>query len=126
MCVGGKVDRADPDYGRYMALETREGPRRVCWNSWIAPHNFEGFFLNLGDMLVKAGDAAAAVKIYRNARHSPDYATWPYRHVLEDRMANAERYVETFRLPDPAPGAPTIMVRSRFACMACHQATETR
>jgi len=24
-------------------------------HAWIAPHNFEGFFLNFGDMLVKAG-----------------------------------------------------------------------
>jgi len=53
VCVGETVDRQHPDYARYMRLETREGPKRVCWNSWIAPHNFEGFFLNFGDMLVK-------------------------------------------------------------------------
>ena len=34
-------------------------PKRACWNSWIAPHNIEGFFLNVGDMLVKAGDPAS-------------------------------------------------------------------
>ena len=39
-----------------MTLETKEGARRACWNSRIAPHNLEGFFLNMGDMLVKSGD----------------------------------------------------------------------
>lgn len=67
VCTGQKVDRANPNYARYMSLETKEGPRRVCWNSWIAPHNFEGFFLNFGDMLVKAGQPALAVAMYRNA-----------------------------------------------------------
>ena len=43
-CIEGKIDRTNPDYTRYMSKETREGRKRVCWNSWIAPHNFEGFF----------------------------------------------------------------------------------
>jgi hypothetical protein len=56
VCAQERIDRTNPDYSTYMALETREGPRRACWNSWIAPHNFEGFLLNMGDMLVKSGD----------------------------------------------------------------------
>src|SRR5262245_41481476 len=72
-----------------MRLETKDGPKRVCWNSWIAPHNFEGFFLNFGDMLVKAGEPGLAVSMYANAKLTPDYASWPYRDVLEDRMRNA-------------------------------------
>ena len=104
VCVGERVDRANPDYARYMRLEVKEGPKRVCWNSWIAPHNFEGFFLNFGDMLVKAGDPATAVKMYGNARLTSDYARWPYREVLDDRIANATRNVEAFRQPNPPPG----------------------
>lgn len=65
ICIGEKLDRANPDYTRYMSMETREGPKRACWNSWIAPHNLEGFFLNMGDMLVKAGDWQTAQKIMR-------------------------------------------------------------
>src|SRR5216683_6489120 len=121
VCVGETVDRAQPDYARYMRLETREGPRRVCWNSWIAPHNFEGFFLNFGDMLVKAGQPDVAVRMYANATLTPDYATWKYQDVLQDRMRNAARYVEPFRQERPEPGAPRIMSQSRFNCMACHQ-----
>ena len=70
VCVGEKINRADPGYAKYMSLATTEGRKRVCWNSWIAPHNFEGFFLNMGDMLVKAGDWQAAQKIYANAELS--------------------------------------------------------
>jgi len=121
VCVGETVDRANPDYARYMALETREGPRRVCWNSWIAPHNFEGFFLNFGDMLVKAGQPALAVTMYRNAQHAREYAAWPYRSALEARIRDARTNVEAFRRTAPAPDAATLMVRSTFACMGCHQ-----
>lgn len=44
VCVGERFDRENPDYSKYMRLETKEGPKRACWNSWIAPHNLEGFF----------------------------------------------------------------------------------
>jgi hypothetical protein len=60
VCAQEKIDRANPDYSKYMSSETKEGQKRVCWNSWIAPHNFEGFFLNMGDMLVKSGNWQSA------------------------------------------------------------------
>src|SRR5258708_27117556 len=88
-CVDEKVDRRTVEYEKYMPKETTEGLKRVCWNSWIAPHNFEGFFLNFGDMLVKAGEPEIAVTMYANARLTPDYAQWQYRDVLEDRVRNA-------------------------------------
>jgi hypothetical protein len=72
-------------------------------------------------MLVKAGGPETAVKIYRNAQHTPEYATWAYRDVLEGRIRNATQNTAAFREDNPAPGAPTVMVRSRFACVGCHQ-----
>ena len=121
VCVGEKVDRANPDYARYMRLETNDGPKRVCWNSWIAPHNVEGFFLNFGDMLVKAGQPEVAVIMYGNARHAREYAAWPYRAVLEARIRDVRINEEAFRRAEPAPGSAALMVRSPFACMGCHQ-----
>jgi hypothetical protein len=121
VCIGERFDRENPDYfGRYAQLETKEGPKRVCWNSWIAPHNLEGFFLNMGDMLVKSGDWQTARKIYANAKAVPDYASWPFASVLEARIEQAEENVAAF---NSAPGAPKrpIMIESEFACMACHQ-----
>ena len=58
VCFGERVSRESPRLDKYLALRTSEGPKRVCWNSWIAPHNWEGFFLNFGDMLARADDLA--------------------------------------------------------------------
>lgn len=119
-CIEGKFDRANPDYSRYMVKETTEGTKRVCWNSWIAPHNFEGFFLNMGDMLVKSGDWQTAQKIYANARLSRTYASWKYRSVLEDRINRAQANVALLNAPDGTQGT-RIMINSAFSCTACHQ-----
>jgi hypothetical protein len=117
ICIGGKLDRANPDYSPYMKLETTEGQKRACWNSWIAPHNLEGFFVNMGDMLVKAGDWRTAQKIYANARLPKSYAAWKYQAALEDRITRAQANVASFNAPDGAP----IMIDSAFACTVCHQ-----
>jgi hypothetical protein len=125
LCIGGKLDRANPDYSPYMKLETTEGKKRACWNSWIAPHNFEGFFLNMGDMLVKSGDWQTAQKIYANAKLPKSYATWKYQDVLDDRIARAEANVAAFKTPPDARSGEAnvtpLMIDSQFACMACHQ-----
>jgi hypothetical protein len=119
-CIEGKLDRANPDYAAYMVKETTEGTKRACWNSWIAPHNFEGFFLNMGDMLVKSGDWQTAQKVYANARLSRTYGGWKYQSVLEDRIHRAQANVALLNAPEGAPTIP-IMIDSEFACMACHQ-----
>jgi hypothetical protein len=116
LCIGGKLDRANPDYSRYMSLETTEGKQRVCWNSWIAPHNLEGFFLNMGDMLVKSGDWQTGQKIYANAKLSKTYASWKYPAVLEERISRAQENVTAFNT-----GATPVMINSEFACMGCHR-----
>jgi hypothetical protein len=125
VCVGAKVDRANPDFKGYMALATTEGAKRVCWNGWIAPHNFEGFFLNMGDMLVKSGDWQTARKVYANARHSPTYAQWKYAPVLEARIEQAQANVTAFAKPPAqdrsSPAGSRMMFNSSYACMACHQ-----
>lgn len=119
VCAGEKVDRTNPDVSKYMHLETIAGHKRVCWNSWIAPHNFEGFFMNMGDMLVRAGDWQMAQKIYANAKLSRTYGQWKYRTVLEERIAQARANVVAFN--DDGPGGKPMMINSTFTCMACHQ-----
>ena len=121
VCVGEKFDRRGADATKYLALETTTGPKRACWNSWIAPHNFEGFFLNLGDMLVKQGDAATARRVYAYAKLSKTYAQWPFRSVLEARIAQAEENIALFRDPKPGERTRTMMAHSAFSCMVCHQ-----
>jgi hypothetical protein len=120
LCAEARIDRENPDYRRPMALETQHGVKRACWNSWIAPHNFEGFFLNMGDMLVKSGDWKTAQKVYAIARLSRTYAAWPYTSVLEERIRQARENVAVFNAAG-AGGRTGLMIRSAFACMACHQ-----
>ena len=121
VCIDGRLDRANPDYSRYMPLETKEGVKRVCWNSWIAPHNFEGFFLNMGDMIVKSGDWRTAQKVYANAKLAREYATWKFAPVLETRIAQAQENVAAFNAAEGTPARRPAMINSEFACTACHQ-----
>lgn len=125
VCTDSSVDRNNPDYAPYMHLETQQGPKRACWNSWIAPHNFEGFFLNMGDMLVKQGDCKTAIIIYKNARLSKNYDSWPYREMLERRIQHARQNVKNFRkdFKESEPHSPdtTIMFNSGNGCVVCHQ-----
>lgn len=121
LCTDKEIDRKHPDYTPFMANEEADITTRqksVCWNSWIAPHNFEGFFLNMGDMLLKAGEKDLAIAIYSNARLSKTYEQWPYRHVLEQRIIQASKaragVLDSFA-PQP------MMVDASFSCMACHQ-----
>jgi len=127
LCAGRAIDRQNPDFSPYMARATGEGPQRACWNSWIAPHNFEGFFMNMGDMLVKAGDVATAKKVYANARHSPAYTRWPHRALLEQRITDAPTNVAAFNaaVTPQTPDSRRMMVQTRVNCVACHQASAT-
>jgi hypothetical protein len=125
VCADAKLDRHHPDYAPYMSLATTQGKKRPCWNSWIAPHNLEGFWLNMGDMLVASGDWQTARTIYANARLSSTYAQWKYRDVLEQRIADAQSNVRPLRATSDDTGRnrsePRMMIAEDFACMACHR-----
>jgi hypothetical protein len=118
-CGRTTVDRSNPTAESALSvLRTESDPLRLraCKNSWIAPHNMEGFFLNMGDMVVKSGDWHGAQKVYLLAKGVDAYAQWPFREVLDLRIRDAERNVAEFR---KANGP--MMFRSRFSCSACHQ-----
>lgn len=124
-CSGTPVDRTNPTAAAVLRAEaTERDPRRqrACWNSWIAPHNVEGFFLNMGDMLVKSGDWQTGVRVYALAQGMSSYPRWAFRDVLEARIARAEENVAAFLRPEAAGAdGPRTMLGSRFACVACHQ-----
>ena len=122
-CFGAKVSRQSPDLRPYLSQETQSGRKRACWNSWIAPHNWEGFFLNFGDMLARSGDMANARVMYQATRLSGTYEQWPYRGVAERRLANLASLTDALnKAPDNEPERVT-MNSSAFSCMACHQAS---
>lgn len=118
-CGRTTVDRSNPTAEVALAaLRTESDPLRLraCTNTWIAPHNMEGFFLNMGDMVVKSGDWRAGQKVYQLAKGVDAYPTWPYREILEARIREAEQNVGVFRREN----AP-MMFSSKFSCSACHQ-----
>ena len=121
LCAGTSIDKNNPDFSQYMSRETQQGPSRACWNSWIAPHNFEGFFLNMGDMLVKQGDWQTGIKIYRNAKLSKTYLSWPYRNMLEKRIRYAKENVANFQKSTTYSPDKTIFFNSGYGCVGCHQ-----
>jgi tetratricopeptide (TPR) repeat protein len=121
ICAEHKIDRKNPSFAAFMKLATQQGPQRACWNSWIAPYNFEGFFLNMGDMLVKSGDWQTAIKIYNNAKLADNYSTWPYGQLLENRILHAKENIENFRRDSISTPDKTILFNSGDGCMVCHQ-----
>ena len=125
LCAGERIDRARPEYAQVMSKETTTGRDRVCWNSWIAPHNFEGYFLNMGDMLVKQGNVETARRVYGLAKLSRTYGEWPYRSVLADRIAQAPENVALFRDERPGEKTRVMIIHSTFACTGCHQGRST-
>jgi tetratricopeptide (TPR) repeat protein len=101
------------------------GRKRIVPNSWVAPHNIEGYFMSYGDLLVKSGNWEQAIPIYELAKYAPDYENWPYRDVLERRIRNAQQNVDHFRKPvgkgEIAGLETAVMLQTAMACRACHQ-----
>jgi hypothetical protein len=123
-CVGESVDRAAPDIAKYVGQATSEGPKRACWNTWIAPHNAEGFYLWLGDLLVKQGNVAAARVAYNDVRLIAEYPTWPYRELLDDRLsANLDEKAALYQDADPANDPRFGGDEVNRRCAVCHAAT---
>ena len=119
-CAGTRIDRENPDLKPYLNLLTSVGRKKACW--WegnIAPYSFEGYMLNLGNGLVKAGKIDAARVIFHNAHYAVNYETWPYRIVLEsiessDLSARAALYADANPKNDPPLGVPN------RGCSYCH------
>jgi hypothetical protein len=73
----------------------------------------------MGDMIVKQGDPATARRVYANAKLSKTYQAWPFKPILDDRIAQAD---EKSRFSARSSLArSTMMISSTFACMGCHQ-----
>lgn len=117
-CGGTRGNEALPGRSAY---ELAQEADPSCANTRKAPHNYEGFMLNLGDMLVKAGESEQARSVYARARLSPVYEEWPYREKVEQRILNAEEAAALFARTRSPEADPEIMFGSAYSCAACHQ-----
>jgi hypothetical protein len=119
-CIGGAIDRANPDVQPYLHLQTSVGRKKACWSEGaIAPHSFEGIMLNLGNGLVKAGQIQAAQVVYANAKYADNYATWPYRGELET-VAASDLYARAALYADRDPSNDPPLGVSNRGCSYCH------
>lgn len=131
-CECKTINKEHVDYAEGVRLiEANKDPavRRACMNTWIAPHNLEGFFMNLGDMLVKSGDSRKGIEAYQGAMLAPGYKDWPYSGELAKRIAGASANVSNFnKVVDHASSgysaSQVMLVTSRIACMSCHQMSD--
>ncbi|MFK7923105.1 MAG: tetratricopeptide repeat protein [Bacteroidia bacterium] len=125
-CACQKIDRQGDYVAAIRKIKNNKDPKiaRACWNSWIAPHNWEGFCLNFGDMLTKKGTLAEAKKIYQLARLSDTYASWPYKSVLEARIEKLASNYPQFNQPLDELNLnqqKVVLFNSRYSCVSCHQ-----
>lgn len=119
-CGGSAFDRENFSYEEAMAYETDRGVERVCWSTALVPHNFEGFFLVMGDLLTKAGDVENARRAYESAKLSSSYPTWRYAPALEARLAHLEDRARQFERASSVDEEPEMMFSSDYACTGCH------
>ena len=111
LCVGGPVDREDPDVTGLPIASVG------CQNFGITPHSWEGFWLNAGDVLAKSGRRDVAETMYQNAKLSEDFATWRYAAELEQRLVELDARIAAYEDDDPANHPP--LGTSNF-CHGCH------
>ncbi len=126
-CYTASIDRKNPAIQEFLKKDMTGhnlGKDRACYNSWIAPHNIEGYLLNMGDMIVKTGDFQTARNVYALAKSSPNYETWFFKNILENRIENAERNRIIFNDKNQTGIENVSISQSGSMCMSCHKMTE--
>ena len=119
-CVDEKVDRNNLDYRNYFSKKDLYSKKSTCWNTWIAPHNMEGFLLVLGDELFKRGRFQQALMIYSNIMYFEEYEHWNYKEHLQNRMETAEEAISQNKL------AKEFTLLKYDGCMICHEGKSMR
>lgn len=131
------IDRDNFNYEAYLYLEKEEPNerlKRAVWNGPKAKHNLEGFFLIMGDFLVKAGRTEEALIAYNNAKLIPSFEDWPFKDILNRRISDITVNVEHFKITskkinenpsyinsvDFSPDRS--MIFNSYNCTVCHQA----
>jgi hypothetical protein len=117
-CAGQTLDRGHP--ALTPAADADWPRKRACRNSEMAPHNLEGYWLAVGDTMLKKGDLGSARAAYAAAHGPESYSTWAFRRVLEDHEARILELSSGLQANDPKADGE-MMINSAHACVACHQ-----
>ena len=91
----------------------------LCANPGMAPHNFPGSPLLIGDIYAKSGNLPRAQQWYAVARafSTPDYR---FNDVIEERQQTAAERVARYLDTDPT-NDPPVVGAGREACAICHK-----
>ena len=119
-CACEKVDRKNLDYRKYTRLKDVESKMSTCWNTWIAPHNLDGFFLIFGDAVMKEGDLQTALNLYENATYSEEFDHWKYKDLLLQRISQTKSIIAGEQ------AKADIKMMGYDQCMVCHQSGEMK
>jgi hypothetical protein len=91
----------------------------ICGDAGMAPHNFEGTLLLLGDIYAKGGRLASAATWYAIGQGVGSGNGYRYESVLDERVANVEARVALYRDADPA-NDPALVGGGGASCVYCH------
>ena len=119
-CACEKVDRQNLDYRKYTHLKDVESKMSTCWNTWIAPHNLEGFFLIFGDLLLQEKDRKGALMMYRNATYTDNFDNWHFKGKMLQRINKLEYAIAENKIK------AGIFVHDYDQCMVCHENKEMK
>jgi hypothetical protein len=88
----------------------------ICGNAGMAPHNFEGTFVLLGDIYAKGGRLDEAETLYAAAQANPD---WRYKAIADERVATVAARVALSQDADPT-NDPLLLGGGGGSCRHCH------
>jgi len=91
----------------------------TCGNDGMAPHNFEGTLLELGDLYAKGGRLADAQQWYGVAQAFGRSFHYRYQAIADDRVAHAAERVALYQDADPG-NDPPVLGGGGAACVYCH------
>jgi hypothetical protein len=91
----------------------------ICGNAGMAPHNFEGTLLLLGDIYAKGGRLADAQFWYNFAVATGQGSGYRFQAVAADRAATAAARVALSQDADPS-NDPPLLGGGGGSCVYCH------
>ena len=120
-CTDGAIDRALPNYAPFTGEGAPDDQRPACQNSRYAPYNLQGFMLFAGDAALLDGKPSLARTLYENAPAVDGWNAWPFRELIETRLATdladwSDRARDAIADNDPP------LVMDDGTCSLCHAA----
>lgn len=92
----------------------------ACQNNPRAVHNREGALIFMGDVLAKSGDRAMALDTYELALDEPDYGSWDYQAMMQERIDSLDARIASFDNDDAEDDFESAW-SSTYQCSVCHK-----